>query len=331
MIFKWIFAGALGLAASVTAAWADGAAAPLTEPAPTCDFFQAQLIGVFCGHTAYVGAFGGGSDETVNQTRTVPPTRFFPRSGGTTYKHWDYQNAYEGVTLAVSPWQGVQFHVSGEAFQFDDSYSTHDTFFGFHHNVITPPDSGGIPGWAEIGGAATLWDRQLQTPFGAIHTVTNVIGNFAFTPGGGPYPGRDLQQLGWESGAELPLGGSGFALTYLSSNVFERLDNPGFFDIQNMTRVMLANDPYGWAVGPLLQGTTVLWHAPGVNTGWMETRLGGEALLEPFRRTSLPVLRDLTIDLAATHSLGQGALVPNWAGNASVVEYVASARFNFSF
>src|SRR6185437_16241378 len=171
----------------------------------------------------------------------------------------------------------------------------------------------------------------MQTPFGAMHYVFNVLGNAEFTAGGGLYPGRDLQQIGWQSGAALPLGGSGLSLTYLSTNLFERLDNHGFYDLQNTTRVLLGNDAYGWAIGPRLESTMVLGHSPGVNTGWSETRLGGEALLQPFRRTSFPVLRDMTLDLAATHSLGQAALVPDWAGNASQYVYVATARFNFRF
>jgi hypothetical protein len=344
MVGRWIFAGALGLAVSASGALADQAA-PQAEPGPTCDFFQAELIGVLCGHTAFVapGVTGGG--ETINRTTTSTPAPVAFHGGGhggfhggggggTTSERWNYQNTYEAMTLAVSPWQGVRFHVTGEAFQYNDSYSS--LFMpgggGFHSPTPTNTSfSGSYGGWQEIGAAATLTDTQIHTPFGAMHYVVDVIGNLDFLPGGGLYQQRDLQQLGWQSGAALPLGGSGLSLTYLSANLFERIDNPGFFEIQNTTRLLLADDAYGWAIGPRLDGTTVLWHAPGVNTGWLETRLGGEALLEPFRRTSFPILRDLTLDLKATHSLGQAALVPNWAGNASAYDYAATARVNFRF
>jgi hypothetical protein len=337
MVGRWIVAGALGLAVSVTAARADGFVPTPNEPAPTCDFFQAQLIGVLCGHTALVSPGVTGGEETINRTTAVAPSPHHFHGGGlggTTSEKWDYQSTYEAMTLAVSPWQGVRFHMTGEAFQYQDSYSSLFTSSGgggFHAAPTNLSLSGSYGGYQEIGGESTLWDTHMQTPFGGMHYVMDIIANLDFLPGGGLYQERDLQQIGWQSGAALPLGGSGFSLTYLSANLFERLDNPGFYDIQNTTRVLLANDAYGWAIGPRLVGTTVLWHSPGVNTGWLETRLGGEALLQPFRRTTYPVLRDLTLDLSATHSLGQAALVPDWAGNASQYEYAATARVNFRF
>src|SRR6185437_11608134 len=47
MIGRLIAATALGVVASVTGALATEAA-PAVEPAPSCDFFQAELIGVLC-------------------------------------------------------------------------------------------------------------------------------------------------------------------------------------------------------------------------------------------------------------------------------------------
>jgi len=329
MIGKLIFAGALGVAVSATGALAAdlAPAPPPVEPAPACDFFQAELIGVLCGRTAFVapGVTGGG--QTINRTTfTAGP------GGGTTTSQATSQSIYEGLGFAVSPWQGVRIFANGSAFQYDNSFASQFTPNGGGAPAFTNlQSSGSIAGWQGIGAEVTLWDTHMQTPFGNMRYVLNVVGNLQFFPGGGPYPDSNLQQIGWQSGAELPLGGSGLALTYLATNVFEHLSNPGLLDIQNTTRVLLADEAYGWAIGPRLEGTTVLQHAAGVNTGWFETRLGGEALLQPFRLTSYPVLRDLTLDLAATHSLGQAALVPNWAGNASDYVYSATARVNFRF
>jgi hypothetical protein len=149
--------------------------------------------------------------------------------------------------------------------------------------------------------------------------------------GGGPYSGRDLQRIGWESGWRYRLGGSGLSLDYFSATFLQRIDNPGVVDAESQSRLLLASDLFGLAVGPRLEGTNVLWRSPGSNTGWTEFRLGGEALLAPFRRSNLAVLRDMTLDVAATHSIGQAALVPNSVGSASVYVYSASARFNFRF
>ena len=46
--------------------------------------------------------------------------------------------------------------------------------------------------------------------------------------------------------------------------------------------------------------------------------VGGEALVAPFHNTQLPVLKNMTIDLSAMHSIGQASLFPVSAGSASV-------------
>jgi hypothetical protein len=331
MIGRLIVAGSVGLVVSATGALAadlaPAPAPPPVEPAPTCDFFQAELIGVLCGHTAFVApGVTGGNVSIDRSTFTSGP------GGGTTTSHTNTQNISEGLAVAVDPWQGLRIFASTSAFQYDHSFSSafapNDGGAPTFYNLSR---SGSIAGWQGIGAEATVWDTHMQTPFGNMRYVLNIVGNLEFFPGGGPYPDRDLQQIGWQSGAELPLGGSGLSLTYLATNVFAHISNPGVYDFENTNRLLLASEAYGWAIGPRLEGTTVLAHAAGVNTGWFETRLGGEILAEPFRLTSVPVLRDLTVDLTATHSIGQAALVPNWAGSSSQYVYSASARFNFRF
>src|SRR5579863_442299 len=315
--------------AAATGAFAAEPPPVADAPAPACDFFEAELIGVFCGHTAYVAPSGQGGGETINRTTVVKPVSRF-RRGGTTVQRWDYRNAFEAMTLAISPWQGLRFHITGEAFQYDNNYWSQSTFSGgghFGNGVATAHESGSYSGWQDVGAEATIWDRQTASG----RYVFNLAGGLQTFPGGGAYRGRDLQQIGWESGAQWRLGGSGLSLDYFSTTFLQRFDNPGELRAASATRLLLASDAYGVAVGPRLDGTSVLWHAAGFNTGWSEVQLGGEALLEPFRRTQFPVLRDMTLDLVATHSVGQGALAPDWAGSASRYVYAVTARFNFRF
>src|SRR6185437_6556144 len=196
MIVRGIVAAALGAVVSATGALADPAP---VEPAPSCDFFQAELIGVLCGHTAYVAPGVQGSEETRNWTTISAPAGGFHGGGfhggggggggGTTVQHWDDRNIYESMTVAVSPWQGVRFHVTGEAFQYDDSYSSlftggggggfhggggwHGGGGGWHIGPAPAAQSGygSYGGWQGFGAEATLWDTQMQTPFGAMHYV----------------------------------------------------------------------------------------------------------------------------------------------------------------
>jgi hypothetical protein len=323
-----------GLAFAVlAAAWGVGAhaeqATPSAEAGPAaCDFFAAQLIGVFCGHTAYLAPAGQFSEETIKRTTTTRQIGRIPAR--TTVERWDYRSASESATVAFSPWQGVRFHASADAFQFDDSYQRQSTppgGGGFHFLGASSHADGGGLGWQEIGAEATVWDRQTDST----RTVFNLAGGLQLFGGGGPYRSRDLQQVGWESGAEWRLGGSGLSLDYFSATFLQRFDNPSALEAQSTSRLLLASDAFGVAIGPRLEGTSVLWHGPGVSTGWSEARLGGEALVEPFRLTPLPVLRDMTLDVAATHSLGQAELVPDLAGRASAYIVAASARFNFRF
>src|SRR6185437_16774522 len=115
MIVRGIVAAALGAVVSATGALADPAP---VEPAPTCDFFQAELIGVLCGHTAYVapGVTGGGL--TINRSSFTAGA-----GGGTTTTHTTSQTISEGLGAAVSPWQGVRIFASASAFQYDRNFS----------------------------------------------------------------------------------------------------------------------------------------------------------------------------------------------------------------
>ena len=336
--------------AILAAVWGGGAHAEQVTPSAeagsaACDFFAAELIGVFCGHTAYVAPAGQFGEETVDRKTTAPP--HFRFGGSTTVQRWDYRNAFESATVAISPWPGVRFHISGEAFQFDDSYQGQTSSGGgggghiggggghfpggggggFGRGGSTEETSGNSGGWQSIGVEATVWEQQSH----ASRYVFNLVAGLQMFPGGGPYRGRDLAQVGWESGAQWRLGGSGLSLDYFSVTLLQRLDNPSIFQAQSASRLLLASDAFGVAIGPRLEGTSVLWHGAGVSTGWSEVRLGGEAIAAPFRLTSLPVLRDMTLDVAATHSLGQADLVPDDAGRASAYVVAASARFNFRF
>jgi hypothetical protein len=322
------WAGALGLFAALApgAVWADSTGAP----AETCDFFQAQLIGVLCGHTAYVGLGVVGGEFTDNRTTTVLSQRSRRGSSGTLVQHWDERSIFEDAILAVSPWQGVRFHVSGEAFQYDNDYTrdaSHVAGFRFGPPITTAHVTGSYAGWETIGAEATIMDRQTASG----RYILNLVGGAQLFPGGGIYNQRDLQQIGWESGARWNIGASGLSVDYASQTFLQRFDNPGVFRLASLSRLSLANDAYGVAAGPLLVSTSTLGHAPGVNVGWSEWRLGGQALVAPFRRTSWAVLRDMTLEASATRSLGQGGLVPDWAGAASVLDYAVAARFNFRY
>jgi hypothetical protein len=306
------------------AADADELGSAVHPPAAACDFFQAQLIGLLCGGTGYVAPEIGGGNLTRNRTSFSPPHNGF--GGITRTDHWDDRQTYEDATVAVSPWQGVRFHVTGEAFQYNDRDST-VIRRGLGESSSVSKWSGAYGGWQTFGVEATIMDRQTETG----RYVLNLIGGAGYFAGGGVYQGRDRQRIGWESGAQWRLGGSGYSVDYFSQTLFERFDNPGELRVESSSRLLIASDAYSVALGPLLNGQSELWHAAGYNTGWSEARLGAMALAAPFRATQIPVLRDMTVEASATHTLGQAALIPVWAGKSSAYDYAASARFNFRY
>ncbi len=110
---------ALPALASIIFAGAASAAPLQGAQGAACDFFQAQLVGLLCGGTGYFAPEIGGSDLTRSRTTTIH--RGFRGEGASTRTdHWDDRTTYEDATIAVSPWQGVRFHVTGEAFQYND-------------------------------------------------------------------------------------------------------------------------------------------------------------------------------------------------------------------
>jgi hypothetical protein len=317
----------VGAALAAPLASADEPASSAGEKAAACDFFQSELTDVTCGNTASFSLSGDGNGLTVVRTTMTQPGNV-RGPGGASVQHYDYLDAYEGATLVAAPWQGVRLQASGEIFQYDNVYSEQFTPLGGLDgpSTRTANQLGGAPGWESIGAEATIWDRQTDSS----RYVLSVAGSLELFPGG-PNLARDLQQIGLEAGARWRLGGSGLSLDYSSTSYLQRFDNPGEYLIASEARLLLANDDYGVAAGPILLGTNVLSHAARFNTGWSEAWLGGEAVVAPFRTTKLPVLRDMTIDMSATHSIGQAALVPGWAGSASAFDYTAVARFNFYY
>jgi hypothetical protein len=337
---------ALGLAMAALAGGARADGPPPVAAAAGCDFFQAELIGVLCGGTGYVAPGVTGGEEVVNGATTVPVAHGggFGRGRhgfnggaqliyGSASERWDDQSVNESLTLAVSPFQGFRMHVTGEAFQYQDDYTlrtangVQQLFAPGAHGVQQLSASGAYGGWQGFGAEATVWDQTTETG----RYVLNVSGGLQFTPGGGLYSGRDLQQIGWESGAQWRLGASGLTVDYFSATFLQRFDNPGEIRATSGSRLLLSSADWGVAIGPRIDTTSVLWHAADLQTGWSEVLLGGEALIAPFRRTAAPVLRDMTLDLSAAHSLGQAGLVPDWAGSSSRYVYSASARFNFRY
>ena len=312
---------ALGLAAAPIASAADLTPVPASAAAPQgCDFFEAELIGYLCAKTAFVGVFG----EEFNLTNKFSA----PFPGGVFTQKFQTRQVDEGATVSVTPWEGFRLSVQDEAFQFKNTQTQQNVIFGGPPQpVFTGSQSGSGGGWLSVGAEYTLWDRR--NDYGRF--ITSLVGSIQTFPGVGPYLARDLQQIGWNSGAKFALGGSGLSLNYFGNTLFQHFDNPGETRISSYSRLLLTNDAWGVGVGPRLGTTTELWHAAGVNTGWSDTRLGGEILLEPFRTTQVAFLRDVTLDGYYVHSIGQANLVPNWNGSTSAYTFGGSARFNFRF
>jgi hypothetical protein len=311
----------LALAAVFPASAADLTAAPGPIAAPQgCDFFEAELISYLCAKTAYVGVFGGGSNFT--HTFNTP----FP--GGVSTQKFTSKQADEGGSVSITPFEGFRVTLEDEAFQYKNTQTRQNVVFGGPPlPAFTGTANGSQGGWFSAGAEYTLWDKS--NDYGRF--ITNIVGYVETFPGGGPYQSRDLQMLGWNSGAKFALNVYGLSINYFGNTLFQHYDNPGETRISSYSRLLLANDALGIGVGPRLATITELWHAPGVNTGWSDTRLGGEVLLEPFRTTQIAYLKDVTLDGYYVHSIGQANLVPNWNGSASAYEFGGSARFNFRF
>ncbi len=97
-------------------------------------------------------------------------------------------------------------------------------------------DSGAYGGWQAVGFEATIIDRQTASS----RYVVNVIGGLGYFAGGGVYQARDRQRIGWESGAQWRLGGSGYSLNYGSETLLERLDNPDEIRVLSQSRLLLS-------------------------------------------------------------------------------------------
>ncbi len=254
MIGRLIVAGALGVAVSATGALAaDLAPAPIptpAEPAQTCDFFQAQLIGLLCGHTAYVAPGVHGDGLTNESTTSVAPAP--PAPGGVLAQKWDYKNTSEvddlrrfalagGAILRDRRSPPVRQHI------FEPVRADRRRLAHVHEPVRVRLHRG--MGGRRRGGDALGHPPEYPVRKRALR-VQHRRQASSSSPAAAPIRGAICNRSAGGRARSCRSAATGLSLNYLATNLVQHFDNPGLYDLQNTTRVLLASDAYGWAVGP---------------------------------------------------------------------------------
>ena len=101
--------------------------------------------------------------------------------------------------------------------------------------------------------------------------------------------------------------------------------------VQPSLALLLSSDVYGFAVGPAAYSNILLDREGGVGNSPDSTFVGGQIRAQPFRVTGIRFLRDMTIILSGSHSVGQSSWVPTSAGNAHALVFNATVAWHFAY
>ena len=302
--FVALFAGA-ALAADPVAP-----AAPASAALVICDFFQNQLISTFCAQSVDVAGTVSGSED---RRRTL--TNF---GGAFSYRQTFVSG---GGSLSVTPLSWLRLSASSSYAQSDVTVRNDP----FNNGGVTAKTRSSYVSWQDFAASVNL----LDTGPGDTRYVVNVLGGAGFIPArtGLKADSRIIGQI--TGAARWRLGASDYSLNFRSTLQGERVTQFREGLVQTTARLLLAQDVWGVALGPSFSSS----HLATVNGGLprhSNAYFGGvTALWQPFRASATPVLRALTLQGTAAHSIGNAAFT-NY-DRSRAMTYSANAALHFQY
>ena len=326
-LFSLLFASGLvfsGAQASSQAHAADLASAkgePTGPAVVSCDFFQNQLIGSFCEDT-----FGGGATFAHEQLRIKSPTYAAGRLSWTDQWLRDWVDVTGSAYWAPTSW--LRLGVSSEHNNYFGNFV--QTYTGSRRGpqAVATPTHLSNAAWQTIDATVRLLDYR-EDGLRVFSGATLTLGGL---PAANGVPGDGLVQGTVYAGAHWRLGAFDTSLNPYSSLSVTHYNNPQLSEFATTVRVLLSQDAWGVAAGPVVTTAAYSYHG-GANGGFpaQEYYAGAHVSLEPFRLTGAPVLSDAVFDFQALHSLGRAGLAYYVNPNADEMIYRASLQFNFSY
>jgi len=286
-------------------------------------YWQDALNGVFCDHTIST-AFEVG-DHSVDWK--YQELEHFPHLE--TIKHaFDRWNWLDGTgTIAATPLPWLKLSVGSEVEDFA-RISEYDYTRVVGIVRLPPPTKIDTVGnywlWQFVEANAKIYDSGP----GDGRYFAHLFAGAAFVPDQSDITAQSRVDAGAEAGARWALSPE-FAVnakTVLEFDHFSYLDQNIIYP---SARLLVSDDPLGFAIGPVYDGAVLTSSDGGVGAHPTVTRLGVDALVQPMARSDIAVLRGMIIDLKAEHNLGQADFLS--IGQSTGMNYSASLTLNFPY
>jgi hypothetical protein len=134
------------------------------------------------------------------------------------------------------------------------------------------------------------------------------------------------------AGAHWVLRNTDYSLNPLATLTLAHFTRSPTNQFASNVRVLLSQDVWGVAAGPVVTTNVLNYHATNGN-GFpaQQYYAGAHLMVEPFRLTVSPVLKDVVANFDVLHSLGRAGTVYYWIPNADEMIYKGSVQFNFTY
>jgi hypothetical protein len=314
--FSSLIAATLALVAFDSACAGD---LPFTKGEPTapsiasCDFYQSQLIGAFCENT-----FGGTVTVEEEQQRAKAPRGF-----GVT-DNWRIDSLISAANVYVAPTSWLKLTIGSEYIS-DFSYFVQPPF-------ASQTVRSNFAAWQTATAAVRLMDYNAEGFRAFISGVALVSYLPAYTTQGTSLGDRGEFAGELNAGVHWVLGNSNYSLNPLATLTFAHFTSSPQNEFASNVRVLLSQDVWGVAAGPVVTTAALNYH--GVNGNGFQSQqyfAGAHLLVEPFRTSSTPVLKDVVANFDVMHSLGRAGTFYYWIPNADEMIYKGSVQFNFTY
>jgi hypothetical protein len=283
---------------------------PMAPSIASCDFYQSQLIGAFCENT-----FGG--TVTVDQEQLLykaPVNTFRPSS----LRDWFDPTA----SVYVAPTSWLKLSVTS---QYNDySYRYVNPIFGSANQSSRLSNIA----WQTADATVRLLDYN-GAGFRAFVSATGLV---SFLPSANSYGARTEFVGELNAGVHWVLGSSDYSLDPHASLTLAHYTDPGQNQFATSVRLLLSQDVWGVAAGPIVTTSAINYHATNGNAFQSQIYYaGGHLLVEPFRLAGTPVLKEVVANFDILHSLGRAGTVYDWIPNTDEMIYKGSLQFNFNY
>jgi hypothetical protein len=296
----------------------------------SCDFFQNAVIGTRCAATI---ALTAGLDYSALRN-----TYAFTGPNQSIRSNQDSDSTSGSFAASWTPtnWFTLSFNSGYDGVK--DSLSYQTSFYGIY---LPQTFSGsGSTSYGHVGSQTLVGNFNLyDSGPGSQRIVLNSFVGSSYQPsftaslptGGTVAYSSNTNVYGGFTAYDSFRISQDYSITPSASTQFDH-NSRGDNDLMYAsTKVLVSNDHYGIALGPVVQAAYWLNSSDTPNHGSSQYSAGGSMVYQPFRAASSALLNGIILEGSALHSLGQAAFInqPGWKADEWSFSGTAAVHFRY--